>query len=397
MNKERIDDLVDILGDEYSKLENTFVIKNNEQLAKYLDNPDLWVELQMKNRRSYLKTLTKEARAQLKSLNAKSEKVFLLSYREIAKDQIEITEKEIIAKNIPKSVREQIKEIKKFNIDQILNLANETANTYTKQVRLIDVLKTPDNLYNLVKEQMQKGIQNGIKIQYKDGKKFNWKSYMEMNIRTTVHQEMSNNQVEVGAKIGQIFYICDSFADCAPDHANFQGKLYYNSDSQIPPDIMQFIVEKKILSMQEVMKSEPYLTTRPNCRHNFHAIPLSEAMSMSNKDILEKYNFSSGKYKGSNYEKRMEQRFNERMIRKYKLRKENNEKMAKSTGDASFNDKAKKDNYLIKRWQLKNRELISKNKELLNRDYDRESVKVITQDLGVRYDYKFKDGQVIAK
>lgn len=397
MNKERIDDLIDILSEEYSRLENTFVIKNNQQLNKYLDNPENWTQLQLKNRNAYRKLLIKDANAKLKNLNSKAEKVFLLSYKEVAKDQIEITEKEIVAKNIPSEVKEQIKQLKNFNTEQIANLANETLNTYSRQVQIIDSLKTPDNLYDVVKKQMSQGVQNGIKVRYNDGKTFSWKAYMEMNIRTTIHQEMSENQINVGAKVGQIFYICDSFADCAPDHADYQGKIYYNAQINIPPEIQSFIKQKNILSMQEVMKGEPYLTTRPNCRHNFHAIPLEEALGTSAKDILNKYKLSSGKYKNSNYEKRMQQRKNERTIRKFKLKKENYEMLAKTTNDKSYLQMAKKQNQYIRKWQSINKSLVENNKGLLKRDYDRENIRVITQDLGVRYDYKFKDGEPIKR
>ena len=396
MNKERINDLVDILGDEYAQLENTFVIRNQQELGRYLDNPVEWKSLQLKHREKFKTILIKDARAKLKQLNAKTEKVFLLSYREVAKDQVKITKNEIIAENIPKNVRQQIKALKKFNAEQIINLANQTLLTHEQDVQIVSSLSTPDNLYNAVKEQMKKGIDKGVKIQYVDGKQFTWKAYMEMNIRTTIHQEMSQNQVNAGAKVGQVFYICDTYADCADDHAPYQGKIYFNSQVILTPEIQDFINKNNIMSMQEVMGEPYYLTTRPNCRHNFHAIPLAEAMKLSKKDILNKYNLSTGKYKKSNYEKLQKQRYNERMIRKYKLRKESNEQMSKTLNDKSIKYDTN-DNRLISKWQKKNRDLIASNQELLKRDYDRENAKVITQDLGVRYDYKFKEGQAIPK
>ena len=396
MNKERIDDLVDILGEEYARIENTFVIRNNEQLFKYLDNPKTWKAEQLSHRALFKSEIIGNAREQLATLNAKSEKVFLMAYKEVDKDTIQITEKEIVAENLPSNVKEQIKQIKDFNAKQIASLANQTLKTYTKQVKIIDSLSTPETLYDVVKKQVPKGVENGVKVVYQDGKQFTWKAYMEMNIRTTVHQEMAEHQVKVGAKVGQIFYICDSFGDCAPDHADYQGKIYYNEESDIPDDVQTYIDANGIQSMQSVMNGEPFLTTRPNCRHNFHAIPTDEVMQMSSEDILEKENLKRGEYKDSNYQATQQQRYNERQIRKWKLQEENARTIQKETGLKDSADVGRAHQKVLE-WQKKQRELINENKEVLHRQYDRENAKIIVNDLGVRYDYKVVNGELEKK
>ena len=110
MVKERIDDLVDILGEEYSRIENTFVIRNSQQLMKYLDDPEGWKAKQIASRISYRKEIIRAAREQLKVINEKTEKVFLLAYKEVDKDNIQITETEIVAQNIPSDVKKKISE-----------------------------------------------------------------------------------------------------------------------------------------------------------------------------------------------------------------------------------------------------------------------------------------------
>jgi len=396
MVKERIDDLIDILGEEYSRIENTFVIRNQEQLMKYLDNPEKWKNKQIASRLALKREFIKIGKEQLKSLNEKAEKVFLLSYREVDKDVIEVTENEIVAKDIPSNVKEEIKKIKKFNANEVLKLANQTLKTYTNQVKIIDSLSTPESLYETVKRQMPKGVENGIKVTYSDGKQYSWKAYMEMNIRTTVHQEMTQHQMEVGAKVGQVFVICDSFADCAPDHADYQGKIYYNADAKISDEEQKYIDANGILSMQEVVNGEPYLTSRPNCRHNFHSIPSSDVLGMNADDILQKEELKFGDYKGSNYEALQKQRYNERQIRKWKLREENAKKVQKETGIKSPNI-IRKNHAKVMEWQKKQRELIADNKEVLKRQYDRENARVIVDHLGVRYDYKVINGQLEKK
>ena len=396
MIKERIDDLVDILGEEYARIENTFVIRSNEQLAKYLDNPKAWKAKQIASRVALRKEFISAAREQLQRLNEKAEKVFLLSYKEVDKDVIEITENEIVAKNIPSDVKEQIKKIQKFNANQVLKLANQSLSTYTKTVRIIDSLSTPETLYETVKKQMPKGIENGVKVVYEDGKQYTWKAYMEMNVRTTIHQEMTQRQMEVGARVGQIFYICDSFADCAPDHAAYQGKIYYNADADISEEAQKYIDENQIQSMQEVTNGEPFLTSRPNCRHNFHAIPTSQVLTEKANKILEDEGLKFGDYKGSNYEALQKQRYNERQIRKWKLKKENAERIQRETGIKNpTNIQAAQ--HKVSEWQKRQRELIAKNDKVLERQYNRENARIMVDHLGVKYDYRVVDGNLQKK
>lgn len=395
MLKERIDDLVDILGEEYARIENTFVIRNNQQLMKYLDDPENWKKNQLKSRASLKKEMVQVCREQLKVLNEKTEKVYLLTYKEIDKDTIEITENEIVAKEIPSDVKEQIRKMQKFNAKEVLNLANQSLQTYTKTVRIVDQLSTPETLYDYVKRQVPKGVENGIKVAYKDKREFSWKAYMEMNVRTTIHQEMTQRQIEVGAKVGQVFYICDSFADSAPDHAPYQGKIYYNEDAQIGEEEQKYIDDNGILSMQSVMNGDPYLTTRPNCRHNFHAVPRESVLGSSAEKILKDEGLQYGNYKGSNYEALQKQRYNERQIRKWKLKKEDAERIQRQTRLPQ--PMVKKANTKIRVWQAKQRELIADHKDVLKRQYDRENARIMVDHLGVRYDYKVTDDGLIRR
>ncbi len=203
--------------------------------------------------------------------------------------------------------------------------------------------------------------------------------------------------MEVGARVGQIFYICDSFGDCAPDHAAYQGKIYYNADADISEEAQKYIDENQIQSMQEVTNGEPFLTSRPNCRHNFHAIPTSQVLTEKKADtILENEGLKYGDYKGSNYEALQKQRYNERQIRNWKLRKENAERIQKETG---IKNQAGIDyaTHKVSEWQKRQRELIDKNSDVLQRQYDRENARVMVDHLGVKYDYRVKDGELQKK
>lgn len=396
MTKDKIDDLIDIIGEKYAEIENTFVIRNNQQLFKYLENPSAWKKRQLSTRLSYKKEIIANARKFLTDLNEKTEKVFLLTYKEIDKDLIKVTENEIVAENLPKSVINQIKKLKEFNSKEVLKLANQSFKTYSKQVQIISRVKSTDDLYDAIKKQVPKGVENGIKVAYKDGKNFSWKSYMEMNVRTTIHQEAVNIQIDAGTRIGQVFYICNSFGDCAPDHANYQGKIYYNADANIGEEEQKYIDQNGIMSMQDVVNNEPFLTSRPNCRHEFSAIPTEDVLKMSSEEILKENGLKFGEYKGSNYEALQKQRYNERQIRKWKLQEENAKKLISQTGVndvANVNSAHKK----VLDWQKRQRELISENADVLKRQRERENAKIIVNDLGVRYKYKLEDGELVKR
>jgi Phage minor capsid protein 2. len=65
---------------------------------------------------------------------------------------------------------------------------------------------------------------NTPKVTYSNGRKVSWKSYMEMNVRTTLNQKATEYQMSVGKYNGVVFYTTQVLQDCADDHFNYQGK-----------------------------------------------------------------------------------------------------------------------------------------------------------------------------
>lgn len=398
MNKERIDDLIDILTEQYEKLENTFVIKNEEELLKFFNNPKEWKRRQLLHRNAYRKELISEARSRIELLDKMTEKVYYLANVEVDKDIIEITADEMIIKDDdPELSKKILKQIHDMNVQEVSKLADTTFKVHNASVKLIDSLSTPDTLYDVVKDYTKKGIENGIKVAYRNGKVVKWKSYMEMNIRTTIHHEIAERQIKVGARVNQIFYVCDHFSDSAPDHAPYQDKLYYNPECDIPKEVMDFIQANGVLNMVEAQQGHPFICTRPNCRHNLHAIPTEQAMGKSVESIQKEEGFHYGSYKASNYYRLMEQRANERAIRKWKLQKENAEILGQKTGDKGLLNRANKYQRKVSEYQKRQRELIKENKKVLKRDYSRENAKYLVDNLGVKYDYKVVNGELKPK
>jgi hypothetical protein len=388
MNKERIDDLVDILTERTAVAENTLLIRNQQELLKYIDNPTQWKTQQLNNLKNYKKEVLGVAKKQMDDITASAVKVYLVGYKEVDKDAIEITKTEIRAK-VPKSVQQMAQSFANNTAQEIVGLAMLAVETHKQNVNIISALATPDTLYDTIKQQMERGIDNGMPVTYSDGRTFSWKAYMEMKTRTVVKQEIVNNQAKFGARAGIVFYICDVLGDSADDHADFQGKVYYNADSFIPDNIQQYIDANGILSMQEVMAGDPYLTTRPNCRHNFHSISTQDVLVDTPEEILRDNGLIKSDYKEQNYGLTQEQRLNERTIRKYKTREQTANELYKTTGDPAYLAKAQRAGAKVKEWTKRNNELIKENPDLLERDRRRESLRVITGDLGVKYDYTF--------
>lgn len=254
-----------------------------------------------------------------------------------------------------------------------------SVSAYMGALRLVKRLARVKPLADAIYEAVQKGIDAEKTIRV-NNRTWSYKAYMEMNARTTVQQSIGDKQLEIGKQTKQVFYLCNVFTDSADDHAKYQGKMYYDDRwktfiaKKAQERIQGVINQKKMKSVQWVKDEPVYLTTRPNCRHRLTPISLDQATQSSAK-VLKDLKLTRKTYKSDNYKALQKQRYNERMIRKYKARAEKNEKLGYST---------KKDKALVRQWQSKQRELIKAN-STLERDYRRESNFIIVQDMGARY------------
>ena len=91
------------------------------------------------------------------------------------------------------------------------------------------------------------------------------------------------------------FFLCSAHKDPAKDHADYQGKLYYDEEfeSYVPAEdadrIRAIIRNRKLLSIQWVTGAPVYLTTRRNCRHYFINVPIDEVAHASPKALVKKH------------------------------------------------------------------------------------------------------------
>ena len=241
-------------------------------------------------------------------------------------------------------------------------------------------------------QQTQRGINEGIAIVYRNKRSFGYKDYMEMNVRTTIQHEIGEQQLDSGVNARIVFYLCNVYADCADDHKDFQGLMYfderwegYNLKDEIKTEIRKLIHSKNMMSVQRVRSDEPYLTTRPNCRHVLVPISIDQALGLSVDKLLNDLQLKRGSYRPKNYEQSQQQRYNERQIRFYKSRKEINEELlSKDPDNEFFKKQIEKDKGIVRAWQKKQRELVASN-PVLSRDYRRETRNVLLNDLGAKY------------
>jgi hypothetical protein len=258
-------------------------------------------------------------------------------------------------------------------------LVNSAISSFIKAQTSVTRLSKTMSLSEAIFKQTQIGIDKALPIKV-NGKNYGYKEYMEMNVRTTIQQEIGEQQLKAGEKGKVVFYIANVFGDSADDHADWQGKIYYDERyksfglSNID-EISKFIRQEKLRSVQWVRDKPVYLTTRPNCRHTLTPISIQQAMNVEPNTLLNALNLKRGTYKDEKYKQTQEQRYNERMIRKYKARAEANEKLGYDNTQ---------DRLLVKRWQARQRRLVKANPEL-ERDYRRETRKVLLNDLGAKF------------
>lgn len=364
-DQKKIDDLADAMRSTFEISENSMIVLKNLALSSFTKTEDFdyWKE-QMKLKRSQLKQDVLNSGKQLK-------------------------------KAIVGSFEKQTKSIDldiKAEVDKpLLLLEKQTMKEFDKSVANVYKLKNHVLLYDAILKQAN-DISEGLSIVYKDGRHMNFKSYMEMNVRTTVRQEINDNLFKTSSENKVVFYLCNSFGDSAKDHADFQGKYYFDEnyadfgfDDETIQKIEDLINSRKMESFQSVVYDEPYLTTRPNCRHYLEPLTLDEVLENKNpKKLVKELGLEkNGKYEENKTDLREEQRYNERQIRKFKNRIEQTTLMNRQNPNVAFLNKIRKDQNKLSYWLERQSNFCEENK--LKRDHRRESNKIILQDAGVGY------------
>lgn len=89
------------------------------------------------------------------------------------------------------------------------------------------------------------------------------------------------------------FFICSYHTGCAKDHAEYQGRVYYDeawknkvTDPTYRAKIEAYINNHSSKSIQWVTGAPVYMCLRPNCTHQFKPVPAYLVLSGSTKRIL---------------------------------------------------------------------------------------------------------------
>ena len=289
-----------------------------------------------------------------------------------------------------KAIKKDIKRGMKMLVKSAKVMQNKTLKKISRLERYKTSAEFIPNLDKSIMKQTKLGIDEGLPVTYKSGRKVTYKAYMEMAVRTGIQKEIGDRQLEAGNDANIVFYLVNEFGDCADDHAAYQGKIYYDSryvdfelTDEIKGVIQDYIQRNNILSIQAVRDKEPYLTTRPNCRHKMKAVSIDQVLSENVETIKNKLGYKSKSYRPENYEATKTQRYNERNIRKYKQRNKTFMKLYKKTNNKDYLIQAQKEKRKAFVWQKRQREHLKNNPDLF-RDYERESPKVLLQDLGLK-------------
>jgi len=371
------DDISLIVREMIDATENAMVLEVGLQLNKGADaqNTQDYLKKQMATNKQFDKKLNDVAK--------KNQELLFNVADNIA--QYTGTNNEDIKKEINKGMKMVVRSAKDFK-NQALKKVSRLEKYKTSATYVPDIKKS-------IIETTQLGIDNGLPVTYKNGRKVSYKAYMEMAVRTGIQQEIGNTQLEVGASANIVFYVANEFADCADDHRDYQGKVYYDErykdfklNDEIKSRIGAYIASRQLLSIQSVRDGEPYFTTRPNCRHTITPMAIDDVLQDKVQEFKDKKRLSSPSYRPDNYELTKEQRYNERQIRKYKNRIAYFQEIYDDTRDKTYLEKIQKERKFLGSWQKRQRAFIKEHPQLF-RDYDRESPKRLMPDLGIS---KFK-------
>ena len=416
MDKDTINDIAELISAKMEQIYNTAVTMANLRLLNhYKDKPTEWARKQRNEIGALKRDINTLVKKEVKTLFSTIEKALLLAYaltRSNSKNK-DLNDEELA------NIRVELKEQKDENFDrQLKALQMESVKTLNKLPNTIEqmqkkniiqvgsrysIMKEPDvsKFYNEIVEQSKNGLQNAPPIIYKNGRKMPFTSYADMKNRTMLQEYTNKAQTEAGRNAGLIFWLVSSFGDSAKDHVDYQGKIYIDRDWESMVDeetrkqVQDYISANGTMIKQDVEEGEPYLTTRPNCRHRWMPMNTEDVLGGKSTNSMLKENdmLLNGEYEQEKANARDKLRYEERMIRKYKLQAEETNIRIDKTPVGELREEEKRKLQDIKAnislHQRKARELVKDNSTFLEREYTRENPRLIKSDLGYKYYSKY--------
>jgi len=226
----------------------------------------------------------------------------------------------------------------------IATFSDATNKYYDSVIRASSgVLSGTETLNESIKSITQEMADKGIgEIRYSNGSKMSVSSYMEMATRTTCNKASQISTALRNKEYGYELCKVSEYSGSSPTCAPWQGQIYFD-------DTFGGQNNTEYQSLSEAINNGLF---HPNCRH--HKFPYDPEVQDYEPRVERDTQL---------YEKEQQQRYNERMIRKWKKR------------DAVASDKQTKlyTKSKVKEWQSKNRELVASDSRLV-REYTREQL-----------------------
>lgn len=280
-------------------------------------------------------------------------------------------------------------------IDPRILASFSISDTKSKYGPQYDIKNIEKAILNNLQVRMNKGIPIIV-----ENTSYKFKIWAERNVRTQMNQQSLEVLEYFGQQAGVVFYLASYLQDCADDHADYQGKLYVveNWREIARPEyhaaIQQVINDKDIKGFywatewKNGQQDGPALTTRPNCRHVMRPMPISQVINKTENQMLDEQRMRRGTYSQNKYKDMQVQRKNEREIRKLKQRIDEYKAQKENTQSKDANDllqkKINSDKVKLSKLQKQQATFVNSRPHLI-RDKRRETVRIIVNDLGVRY------------
>jgi hypothetical protein len=393
---EKILDISAIIGDfvrEQEVLIDALLLKQYQQYQTL--KPEEWLAKQYNALPTLQKKILKEILASKKNALQVVRKGLYLAYM-FGKDEKafsrliqQIGQKPAVT--VPQGIKTEINNVSLFVAGSLDYIGRKKFDNYRRNVSVMfqKSIITTDPAKALVEEILNRTttiFDNKRILKPFDGNMATRKS-IELGVRKSLQDitQMSFDESPF------VFVIASEHGDSAPDHKEWQGKIYYNenwrqfiADPELAKQVESFIQRRNLRSYQWVRGEPVKMWTRWNCRHKLRTIPVEDVLQKPLRTVLQENNFTRfGKPMKEKYDNLQLQRSYERNVRKYDDRIKTME--MGGNPDLTAYNKAK---VLRKKWQKKLTTLIKNNEIYLFRARDRENARKLMFDFGVKLQLK---------
>lgn len=274
--------------------------------------------------------------------------------REIHRDIKKITQAQV-NHNLPYDKRQEIYSLK---------LATKAIASYKVMKSVLDdgsdiALIIANFVFNFMKK--QDSFQEMKKISFENGRKFEGEAKEKLIIKN-----LEQNQKKLDNEIkSKIFYLASSHNDCADDHLDYQGLMYYDKywkkyvkDENVRQIVEEYIKRENCKTLQWVTNKPVWFITRPHCRHYFKNLSIEVVMSRDVKNLIADYKMHSKignrptQTISHSIKKEWYTRENiEGIIQKYEERLAYHESLYEVKNTQTIKNAIEKDKMLIKKWK----------------------------------------------